>query len=319
MAPSSVQYDVFLSCPMAGIKTDARYQKVRVEALSILDCLENQCQFQVFFAGRTMGTRTQFDADFDFSIAKDIQTLEESQCYLLYYPEKVVSSALVEAGIALALKKKAVYFVRNRRHLPFMLQKAESVAPVKLCEFKTIDRVLTVIRNYGRDLFEPWRSDNSMPRSSAEVIPIVTSNYVVSIEAKLQILGQAIPSVSEDLTALHKVLGTDVPSSLNKIRYIAEKILYRLCMQAQVTWGQAEPTLERMLGPLVARGCLPKNLAIHARTIQGNTSPGSHYQESALSESHVEIAHQALLELLEWFATLPDDIVEQSHSPIRRI
>jgi hypothetical protein len=46
--------------------------------------------------------------------------------------------------MALALKKKAVYFVRERKHLPFMLQKVESVAPVKVCEFKTADRVLTV-------------------------------------------------------------------------------------------------------------------------------------------------------------------------------
>jgi hypothetical protein len=59
-----------------------------------------------------------------------------------------------------------------------------------------------------------------------------------------------------------------------------------------------------MLGPLTASGFLPKNVAIHARTIQANTSPGSHFQSSALSEAHVAIAQRALLELLGWYAAV---------------
>lgn len=315
MAVSTVEYDVFLSCPMAGMKNDARYQEVRAEVLSIVDCLEKECKFQVFYAGRDVEARTDFDADFDFSLAKDIRTLEESQYYLLYYPEKVLSSVLVEAGIALALKKSALYFVHDRRHLPFMLRKAETVAPVKVCEFKTVDAVLAVIRNYGKGLFEPWATACSVSFRSAEAVLRGTSSGRVSIDVRLRVLQQAIPVLSEDLRALQQVLGMDISSSLNKIRYIAEKILHRLCRQAKVNWGQAEPTLERMLGPLVAHGCLPKNLAIHARTIQANTSPGSHYQESALSESHAAIAQWALVELLEWFATLPDEPAEPGQSP----
>ena len=39
------------------------------------------------------------------------------------------------------------------------------------------------------------------------------------------------------------------------------------------------------------------------RTVQTNASPGSHYQESALSGAHVQIARTALGEVLVWFAT----------------
>jgi hypothetical protein len=298
-----MQYDVFLSCPMAGTKSDARYREVRAEAIRILECLESECQFRVFFAGRALETRSDFD-EADFSIAKDIRALEESQYFLLFYPERVVSSVLVEAGMALALKKKAVYFVRERRHLPFMLQKVESIAPVKVCEFKTTDRVLTVIRNYRKDLFEPWVVGYSAQATDCdEVASGGTPPPGGSLYVRLTVLQQAIPDVSEDLRALEQVSGVDVPSSLNKVRYIAEKVLHRLCARGKVGWGEAAPTLERMLGPLVAKGCLPKNMAIHARTIQANTSPGSHYQEAALSASHAVIAQQALLALLEWFAT----------------
>lgn len=168
MANAVVQYDVFLSCPMAGVNSDARYQEVRKEALRVAKCLEKECRFRVFFAGRDVMSKSRFDADFDYSLAQDIRTLEESRYFLLYYPERIVSSVLVEAGMALALKKPALYFVRNRMHLPFMLQRAESLASVKVCEFKTTNRLLTIIRDYKKDLFERWPSDGLVINRSTE-------------------------------------------------------------------------------------------------------------------------------------------------------
>src|SRR5262249_35457500 len=47
---------------------------------------------------------------------------------------------------------------------------------------------------------------------------------------------------------------------------------------------------------------IPRSIAIHLRTVQANSSPGSHYQESALSEAHVAAARIALLEFLDWYA-----------------
>jgi hypothetical protein len=113
-------------------------------------------------------------------------------------------------------------------------------------------------------------------------------------------LQQKAADLAEDLDALIALQGVDVPSSLNKIRFITEKVLQGLCKSNGVSWGPAEPTLERMLGPLVSADCLPRSVAVHVRTIQINTSPGSHYQESALSATHVAIAGHALVEFLEW-------------------
>src|SRR5262245_52683224 len=101
-----------------------------------------------------------------------------------------------------------------------------------------------------------------------------------SPQPKLEELRTILMDFSEDLDSLASLLSVDVPSSLNKIRFISEKALHMLCSAKSVSWGDAEPTLERMLGPLVAKGCIPKSVAIHLRTIQTNTSPGSHYQES---------------------------------------
>jgi hypothetical protein len=118
---------------------------------------------------------------------------------------------------------------------------------------------------------------------------------------QIQQLKEKLADLSEDLASLEKLLGVDVPSSLNKIRFITEKVLHTMCIRRGVTWGEAEPTLERMIGPLTSEGVIPKNIATLVRTIQTNTSPGSHYQEHALSQTHVTIAQTALVEFLEWY------------------
>jgi transcriptional regulator with XRE-family HTH domain len=113
---------------------------------------------------------------------------------------------------------------------------------------------------------------------------------------------KVLESVVDDLQTLHWLCRRmDCPNSLNKIRYITEKLCCELCKGRGVSWGAAEPTLERMIGPLVVRTIIPKNVALHVRTIQNNSSPGSHYQESPLSDSHVSIALAALGEFLTWY------------------
>jgi hypothetical protein len=109
-----------------------------------------------------------------------------------------------------------------------------------------------------------------------------------------------VREIEAEVNSLCRVLEADSVSALNKVRTVAEGILFRLCKAHNIAWGDAEPTLERLIGPLVASGHLPKNVAIHVRTIQMNTSPGSHYQEQALSEVHVRIALSALVELIKW-------------------
>lgn len=133
-----------------------------------------------------------------------------------------------------------------------------------------------------------------------------------AFETRIGELKRKLPNLEMELWCLQRLMSVDVPSVLNKIRFITEKVLYGLCLRSGVSWGQGEPTLERMLGPLVAAGVLPKSVAIHVRTVQTNTSPGSHYQECSLSRSHVEIALFALFELLEWLTTLaPGNVVKQ--------
>jgi CheY-like chemotaxis protein len=130
-----------------------------------------------------------------------------------------------------------------------------------------------------------------------------------SADERLLALGKTLPALAADLRALQELLALDVPSSLNKMRYIVERVLLQLCLAEDVSWGAAEPTLERMIGPVAACGRVPKSVALHARTVQLYTSPGSHFQESPLSDDHVTVARAALVYFLSWFEGSPQAIL----------
>ena len=121
------------------------------------------------------------------------------------------------------------------------------------------------------------------------------------LDKRIEHIEETVNEMRSELRTLRVLMQTDHPSALNKIRFITEKILSQMCKDHAVTWGKAEPTLENMIGPLVAAGCIPKDIAIFVRNIQSNTSPGSHFQESPLSAPHVQIAQMALVEFLEWY------------------
>ena len=121
------------------------------------------------------------------------------------------------------------------------------------------------------------------------------------IADRLKRLEERVDFLGEDLAVLRLLMDQDAASALNKIRFVTEKILHRLCRAHDISWGKGEPTLERMIGPLVAHGVIPRSVSIHVRTIQTNASPGSHFQESALSVAHLTVAQLALLEFIEWY------------------
>jgi hypothetical protein len=289
-------YDLFLSCPMAGTKTAARYREVRAQAIRIVECLENECQFRVFFAGRDLEARTDFD-EADFSIAKDIRALEESQYFLLFYPERVVSSVLVEAGMALALKKKAVYFVRERRHLPFMLQKVESVAPVKVCEFRTADRVLTLIRNHRRDLFEPWvvgRSAQATACDEAVSGPMPDHD----LERRVNRLTIALTEYSQELRLALQYVQRDPGSALTKARSILEKLLVRV-YTAEMVQEPRKALLGDMLVVNQFTRKIVRRILSRMNAIRDIGNLGPHGE--SVEPSDAARALDDLCEVLEWY------------------
>lgn len=115
------RYDVFLSAPMASFKDDREYQPFRKEVMKVVDALHG-CGLSVFCALEDIESMSQFDTQ-GISTSDDIDILEHSGSFVLLYPKSLPTSALFEAGYALALGLPSLFFVRDDRDLPYLMQR----------------------------------------------------------------------------------------------------------------------------------------------------------------------------------------------------
>ncbi|HTU67765.1 MAG TPA: TIR domain-containing protein [Steroidobacteraceae bacterium] len=120
-AASPYLYDVFLSAPMAAYKTDDEYIPARAEIEKLYIALTQTCGLRVYWAAEKIKKIDDFD-NFDDSAMDDLQALQVSRTFALVYPKPMTTSALFEAGYALALKLPCHYWVRDRDDLPYLMK-----------------------------------------------------------------------------------------------------------------------------------------------------------------------------------------------------
>lgn len=152
-------WDVFLGMPMASVDQDD-YKKTLADARQIRTALEEHCGWQAFFAGADIPTANDFDTP-DLALQINCVALKLSTTFMMVVlqPLTRASSVFVEAGFALALNKPSVYFVRDRRVLPYILREASvhsaaaGLPTVRVCEVDDPAQVIGLIRRHKGDLF----------------------------------------------------------------------------------------------------------------------------------------------------------------------
>jgi hypothetical protein len=117
----SFQFDVFLSTPMAAYSSNAEYCAGRAEFKKVFDALKENCGLSVYWASEKIESIDDFDTQ-DVSAQADLDALHQSRRFVLLYPQKLPTSALFEAGYALALNRESHYFVHEREDLPFLMR-----------------------------------------------------------------------------------------------------------------------------------------------------------------------------------------------------
>lgn len=121
-------HDVFLSTPMASFASDAEYRNYRANVMKVFKAIKEGCGYRVYWAAENIETMSDFDT-LDVSVNDDLSALAGSRCFVLIYPEKLASSALFEAGYALANGLHSHYFVENRDNLPFLMRELAGPIP----------------------------------------------------------------------------------------------------------------------------------------------------------------------------------------------
>lgn len=135
-------------------ESDEEYKAHREEVLKIRDALKKECKFKrVFYAGVDIGSVAEFEIA-NISARDDFQALANSRYLVFVYPKPMPSSALIEVGAAIAFGIPSVFFVPNRKLLPFILREADTgFEKVRVHEVSDTNQIVGYIRNHGKDLF----------------------------------------------------------------------------------------------------------------------------------------------------------------------
>lgn len=143
------QYDLFFSIPMKSVDEEEEYKKLRALALQCIEQLKLSDRFRrIYYAGRDVLSLEDADPA-AIAVKNDLEALRSSEHFMLVYPEKVVSSSLVEAGYAIALQKPSFYFVRTRDDLPYMLRESPDSYPfVKIFTYTNEKNLISLIDKY---------------------------------------------------------------------------------------------------------------------------------------------------------------------------
>jgi hypothetical protein len=116
-------YDLFIAAPMSAVD-EATYGEGRAGILATIQRLETAHGFgAIYFAGAEIGGSASF-TDRGEALRRDFAALRNANLFALIYPAKIVTSALVEVGYALALRLPCLLLVRDKQDLPYLLNEA---------------------------------------------------------------------------------------------------------------------------------------------------------------------------------------------------
>ena len=154
-APSGKAYDLFVSAPMASFNTDGEFQASRNAVFDIVRNIKKQCKFDsVFYAGDEIESQKDFESE-DLSVVEDYDACFRSKYFVLIYPLKIATSALIELGWAMALKKPIIIFAKNRVDLPFLARNADSVfSNLRIYEYKTSADIINRFQVSGKEILD---------------------------------------------------------------------------------------------------------------------------------------------------------------------
>lgn len=156
------RFDAFISVPMSALPDDNARKVYHDKVEKIVNSLkENTRLQQIYWAGDLIVLEKVFDLP-DVAIRLNLNALRDSEYFILIYTNKAVTSSLVEAGMALALRKPCIFFVKDKEDLPFLLRRLEiariksddGLPRVKIYDGNDLDHIPQIISINKQAIFE---------------------------------------------------------------------------------------------------------------------------------------------------------------------
>lgn len=141
--------NIFIATPIAGFSSKEDYKKYKALILEVIGNIKKNNKINIFCEITNIKDISEYDSPAK-SVIKDFKHIRESEYFILLYPQKVGSSALIELGYALSEGKYILIISPEKIILPYMVLGFEEVySNVKLaiCEYTT-EGLYTTINNF---------------------------------------------------------------------------------------------------------------------------------------------------------------------------
>ncbi len=142
---------IFLSTPMSAfseveLSEFVSWCKVLEQGLS------ERLKKTIYCAALKAPSAEVFGSEYE-SVINDFKAIDECSTFILIYPQKLATSALIELGYAVAKKKPILIVAKNIADLPFMargLSEASSSTEVFICDSFS-NQVLNRIIDFNKE------------------------------------------------------------------------------------------------------------------------------------------------------------------------
>ncbi|WP_052600203.1 hypothetical protein [Aureispira sp. CCB-QB1] len=145
---------IFLSAPMGALDKE-EYSSLWEEYIklhsTILEVFPKP-KYQICFLGKDAKAKEAFDNNI-LSMRKMLEKIKLLDKFILIYPKKVASSSLIELGVALALGKQCLVFVKTEEDLPYLL-KNQHFKNLSVIVYDTTETILSLFKKLGMSIFD---------------------------------------------------------------------------------------------------------------------------------------------------------------------
>lgn len=145
---------LFISTPMSAYSSEIDLKESKTRISKIIHLLNKKYKFSKITCPAENIEKSDAFNDIEIAIIQDLKDVQLCEYFLCIYPEKQVSSVLVEIGYAISRGKKCVLIVKNREDLPYLLQQADKrINNFKIYEYKDFDNLDKFFEKREESLF----------------------------------------------------------------------------------------------------------------------------------------------------------------------
>lgn len=144
-------YSVFIAFAIAGNKTPKKREDIKIDTHNLESELANLGYTPAFNASNYFSTEHDYQPA-DIAAKEDFTAIENCRNFLLYYPEAVPTSALIELGYALRDRDNIVIATKNKKVLPFLARGLSDINEnVRVIECNDVSHLIEILKENHKD------------------------------------------------------------------------------------------------------------------------------------------------------------------------